>query len=662
VKTCRRVVPLLLCACLLALGGLVSPAHADDPTGPLTGRVLTPDGKPVPGATVTCIDRREPRYITLATSKCDENGVYRFLNITMLQAKSPHFSLLAEAPGWGATVCRLQQPAASPDITLLPAGRLEFTFQDEAGKPITGVTLVIGMLITPQRVGTFLPDELQQRFTAQTDKDGRCAISGLPQGGEVRMSMTDPRFAGLNARQRILLGLEPVTKIAPITLLPPATIQGTVRYSPTGKPAAGIWVWAMIESGTSRVLTDADGHYTFTRRRPGAYIIAPELSEEISVEWACVPRLNVNVAKGGKLTGIDFTLVKGVLVTGKVTTDDGTPLPDIDIRIENKDKWYCSQSAKTGKDGVYRVCVLPDTYQVTLSEEVLPGFLKPKPMSYPITVKKGDSITCDFKLPRSTVKPIHGLVLGPDGKPAVRAEIIAESLEQDYYYNFLPVKSDTKGEFTLVSIPVILRARLGELATAAVTRLPEGGEVTLRLEAGVLCTITGLVTDSEDNPVADVKVTLSGQSALTDYRAPAAVTDKSGRYTLTSLAPGVTYYLETSAPGYGPAHIVAITPKPGEIATAQAVVLNKCNSFVAGKLVDSEGHPLASTKINVRGPWMGVQEITTDDKGAFRVAGFKGEEARFEIQIQQQDGDWLQQTIKVAGQTDLVIVSKEKTE
>jgi hypothetical protein len=635
--------------------------------------VLTPDGKPVPGAKVYWLNPNSEPAVTTT----DTNGVYHFPNDEGLCV---FVDLLVDAPGWAATPWYFEpvngtppgftglshhaggdDPPTSPDVRLLPAGKLELTFRDEAGKPVVNTLVAVEAFTTPRLYGwCYLPKQLQQRFSADSGDDGRCTISGLPRGAELHLCLKDPHFAALTYEQyAITLGDDgSVTKAPPITLLPAASIQGTICYSLTNKPAAGIRIYAWGSNGFVDVTSDVEGRFTVDSLRPDTYTIGAFLSVEQHEEWAVAPRRHIVVTKGAKLIGMDLTLTKGALITGTVVAaDDSSPLPRLRITAKMKD----GEEKNNGltvftaeKDGSYRLRVPPGAYQLSIEGDV-PGFMKQEPAACPFTtVKEGDTITCDFKLVRSKVKPIHGVVFDPDGKPAAGADVYYMPLISDPPRFPDSIKTNAKGEFTLEALPVSVSARLGDCITVKELPLPEGGEITLRLAAGLLCTITGQVVDANGKPLPGAEVAIDGW--LTQDRI--VVKDKDGRYKFTGLWPGYSYYLAADALGYGSDCIDSTVPEAGQLAAVDKMHLNKLDSFIAGKLVNEAGHPLVGAQVQAYSDRMYFQKTTTDNKGAFRLPVFKGDE----VCIMWMDSGWKQTTIKASGQTNLVIISKEKKE
>jgi protocatechuate 3,4-dioxygenase beta subunit len=158
----------------------------------------------------------------------------------------------------------------------------------------------------------------------------------------------------------------------------PATVSG--RVTSNGRPAREVPVvlmpaeWDMQRETVAKSSTDEDGRYKLTNVPPGRYqltAISPGyvFAEPSANEWQ--PGKIVNVAAGDELKNLDFTLVRGGVVTGRVTDSDGRPAieelvtltsPDARQRKEGQGR---TQRAVTDDRGVYRAWGLaPGRYVV----------------------------------------------------------------------------------------------------------------------------------------------------------------------------------------------------------------------------------------------------------------------------------------------------------
>ena len=133
----------------------------------------------------------------------------------------------------------------------------------------------------------------------------------------------DDRYASLTYRDQVVLASGPKTLADPIQLFPAATISGRVTNGSTGAPAAGIVVDAETnESIPASATTGSDGTYTLKQLRPGQYIVAihPDPNLEKSLTAKAVE--NIAIPAGAAKTGIDLSLIPGVMLNGSVVAAD----------------------------------------------------------------------------------------------------------------------------------------------------------------------------------------------------------------------------------------------------------------------------------------------------------------------------------------------------
>jgi protocatechuate 3,4-dioxygenase beta subunit len=115
----------------------------------------------------------------------------------------------------------------------------------------------------------------------------------------------------------------------------PGSISGKITLKGTG--IAGIPVGAIkhepkmmgrVRFGT---VTDTQGNYRISDLEPGTYEVAP-----VAPQFVFGPRSmskRVIVEEGEALDGIDFSLVRGGVITGKVTNADGQPLIEEQVHL-----------------------------------------------------------------------------------------------------------------------------------------------------------------------------------------------------------------------------------------------------------------------------------------------------------------------------------------
>lgn len=156
-----------------------------------------------------------------------------------------------------------------------------------------------------------------------------------------------------------------------------ATISGRVTIKDKG--VAGITVALRFNDRMGyrqlatdyRAVTDADGVYRITNVMPGRYSIIPAAPAFFSSEPNNPRTLLVN--KSETIENVDFNLVRGGVITGKVVDDEGRPLIEEEVLIipfETENRSYYIPTVVTDDRGVYRAFGLaPGKYRVAAGRE-----------------------------------------------------------------------------------------------------------------------------------------------------------------------------------------------------------------------------------------------------------------------------------------------------
>jgi len=132
--------------------------------------------------------------------------------------------------------------------------------------------------------------------------------------------------------------------------------------------------WYVQREPVAKGVTDEEGRYRLANVQPGRYhltAVSPGyiFAEPGASEWQ--PGKVVNVSAGEELKGLDFTLVRGGVVTGRVTDSDGKPVVEEGVTLlpadarERKEKRARPFTSQTDDRGVYRAWgVAPGRYVV----------------------------------------------------------------------------------------------------------------------------------------------------------------------------------------------------------------------------------------------------------------------------------------------------------
>jgi RNA polymerase sigma factor (sigma-70 family) len=342
------------------------PRRPDEP-GPaagrmfVVGRVLDPQGKPVPGATVAVALRPKvvlapmngegtyPVPVGHATS--DAGGRFRIDAPRTSASRHAEVGVTAVAPGYGVGWADLgpdeDRPAA--DITLSPEQVIEGRLTDANGQPVAGAVVSVSSVfrtlpVAPLRTarGRLVPSfEGSHRWWGRvndasgwpapvaSDADGRFSLRGVGRGARATLEVFDPRFAV----QRMEAATDAPGDAKPLTakLQPARTVTGRVTYADTGRPAARaeVRVGAIVGQGAYHgtiVETDADGRF---RARPIAGDRVSVAADPPDGQPYFAVAKSVAWPEQATEQVIDLGLPRGALIRGKVTeAGTGAAVPD----------------------------------------------------------------------------------------------------------------------------------------------------------------------------------------------------------------------------------------------------------------------------------------------------------------------------------------------
>lgn len=157
-----------------------------------------------------------------------------------------------------------------------------------------------------------------------------------------------------------------------------ATITGKITFN--GKGIPGITVVASDPNHSNKRYkgtSDQLGNYRITEISPGNYEISP-LAQSFVMESERASR-SLLLAEGEAVEDVNFTVMRGGVITGKITDADNQPLIEQQIRllrVEDSQPVSHDQWAQTDDRGVYRMFGLrPGKYKVAVgeSDQTLPG-------------------------------------------------------------------------------------------------------------------------------------------------------------------------------------------------------------------------------------------------------------------------------------------------
>ena len=260
-----------------------------------------------------------------------------------------------------------------------------------------------------------------------------------------------------------------------------STISGKVTHKGNGLP--GVAVAARLSrSGNPRnalvAISDQLGNYRITNVPSGQYEVMPAAPQFLLGTQA--PTKTLIVGEGENLENVDFALIRGGVITGKVTDTDGRPMIEEPVELfsvggsDTKPQILMNMYAgRTDDRGIYRVYGLrPGKYRVAVgaSEERMSWGLGGKTVYgqtfHPSTTEEseaklievtegGEATNVDITLRRilNLVTVYARVIDGETGKPVPNAMYGLQKVREDGSSSTTGFAANHLGEIRIENLP-----------------------------------------------------------------------------------------------------------------------------------------------------------------------------------------------------------------
>ncbi|HVF44179.1 MAG TPA: carboxypeptidase-like regulatory domain-containing protein [Pyrinomonadaceae bacterium] len=162
----------------------------------------------------------------------------------------------------------------------------------------------------------------------------------------------------------------------------PASVAGRVREGERGVAGVNVVVMSAESSQrfkpAGRARTDAEGRYRVAGLPPGKYVVTPMAPAFVLLDVSSFPPGKpLTLSAGDSVEDTDFRVIRGGVITGRVTDSDGNPVVMEPVRITPEDPKDAQPRSRffgvderdlsTDDRGVYRVYgIQPGRYRVSV--------------------------------------------------------------------------------------------------------------------------------------------------------------------------------------------------------------------------------------------------------------------------------------------------------
>jgi len=373
---------------------------------------------------------------------------------------------------------------------------------------------------------------------------------------------------------------------------PTASISGRVTID--GEGVAGITVAAATSSSpldrrtVAKATTDDDGKYQLTGLAAGQFTITP-LAKAFVVGTSGAykqPGQSITVAEGETITKIDFALVRGGVITGRITDTDGHPVIGERVNVVARDvpdtgnpvTVFDGSRNTTDDRGVYRIYGLsPGNYKVSIGQAGAGGNVAIFGMGgsqytktfYPgvaedakatiLEINEGKEISNIDIVARKSGRgsTVSGRVVDADsGQPVPNVFVVHASLNEGTQQlggmNFSGSQTDANGKFRLENVQpghyAAYMLAIGDGSTSYSDQTPfdvSDGDVSgleIKVHRGATISGVAVIENNFDAAVASLLQTVSLMAfSNTKSGAPSfsrGQINADGRFSFSGLAPG----------------------------------------------------------------------------------------------------------------------------
>jgi protocatechuate 3,4-dioxygenase beta subunit len=541
-------------------------------------------------------------------------------------------------------------------IKLLKPAIITGTVLDNSGKPVVGTKVSMTYFsfgFSGPRTSSAISGDLIPNSTVKTGPDGKFIFSNLPEGINVNIGIDEQRYAR-ETKYSILAGTEGVT----FKVKPECRIEGKVTYGDTGKPAKDIqiYAWGIYPTDQNHsAITDDNGYYAITNLNAGQYDVLYQAKDN---EWTTIGNDNVKVTEGQTLKDVNFKLIKGGLITGKVL-DEGTnePIQNFWIGMFDKsspERRGSSAGATTDKDGNFQLRATPGKVKVYIRASQ--GYEPVGTIEKVVDVVEGGTVSdINFTVKKLEIFSVKGSVFTSDGEPVANAVI---TNVQEWYIQL--AVSDKDGKFTISGLRRGQKLAVKADQTALKLKgyveiqIPSDEDMEIVMQEYEITSITGRIVNKKGETIPSANMGITKWEGMRGLGTSAGLADSSGNYKIDNLIVGAEYSVGANAEGYRGSSSKQFTATK-DMKPLPDIVLDTAGTyFLEGIVKDTNGNPITGARVSNNDTFS-----TTDENGHYRLENlFRMVE--IEIDIDHSDyGHSVFRYVATNGKHDFVLVKAD---
>ena len=647
-----------MAAAVFGLTTLAARPEPPDPiragTNDLPGRVVNKAGAGVADVQVWAVGGLRYQSVTVASATTDAQGRFVLPNAWEHKAAKAtgdeRLGLFARARdgrvGWLTAFRRDPAADGRAELKLVAIGEVRGRVTDQDGRPIVGATVAADGFWKPNDSGwsDYLSLVPEAASTLPNDHGRRTVpiFSGASLRGPSSRRPSPPR---VSARPD-LVGLGPGR--GDRARSSPGHIEGILKPSDARGFSGSMLVLRAVHGSPGQVRTGSvslrynagvqagnDGSFRFDGLPPGRYAVTADTQD--NTPFVAKPVEEVEVGPNG-VARVEIPIDRLVTIKGRILdARTGKGVTDIAVgcyRLENQSLDHL-RSTRTDEEGRYSVLAKPGTVQIR-AEGLPKTYLFTSYADHPNLEVKADRTWPDLKV--APAVELVGIVVERDRSsgrwcrgPSDHAGPRSGALRED------SIRTGPDGTFHYDQIDPDRKLALGPHRRRDDQRDGRGPAQGGQGQAHAHDRSEGTSADSRHGdrqhrqahrrrhghalveslaPHRERSTDAPAQNVLETY-----TTGESGEFDFRGLWPDLRYNIVIEARGHNKAESPRLTGKAGETHNIGKLVLVNTAGHLAGRVVGSDGRPIAGAAVFNRGDSPEPVATSTDAQGRFRLEG-----------------------------------------